>query len=246
MIHGLQFRREGRFCFLCYTLNMEEKKSGFILIDKPVGPTSFGVIARLRKITNIKKIGHAGTLDPFATGLLIIAIGREATREIDRYVKLDKEYETLINFQRNTDTGDRDGKTTFEYLGGKISALEIKKTLRSFLGRQKQIPPMFSAKKINGKKLYELARQGKTIKRKPSNIEIYEIKLLSYHWPRAKIRVKVSSGTYIRVLGEDLGRKLGTGAFLEELKRTKVGAFSLKKAKKLAKINPKNWQKFLF
>lgn len=225
---------------------MEVKNSGFILIDKPAGPTSFGVIAQLRKITNIKKIGHAGTLDPFATGLLIVAIGREATREIAKYVKLDKEYEALVNFQKSTDSGDRDGRIISEYQGEEIAEEKIKEALLSFIGPQKQIPPMFSAKKIGGKKLYELARQGKTVAREAADIEIYDIELLSYVWPRAKIRIKVSSGTYIRTVGEDLGKKLGTGAFLEELRRTKVGDFDLKKAKKLADINQENWQEYLF
>lgn len=224
---------------------MKEKSSGFILIDKPAGPTSFGVIARLRKITGIKKIGHAGTLDPFATGLLIVAIGREATRRIDRYVKLNKEYEALIDFSRITDTYDREGQTVFEYRGDKIKKGDLKKALKSFIGRQKQVPPMFSAKKIGGKKLCDLARKGLEVKRKASDIEIYKIKLLKYKWPRAKIRAKVSSGTYVRTLAYDLGQKLNTGAYLEELRRIKIGCFKISQAKQLDQINQDNWFKFL-
>ncbi|MBD3248063.1 tRNA pseudouridine(55) synthase TruB [Candidatus Falkowbacteria bacterium] len=218
---------------------------GFILIDKPAGITSFGVIARLRKITGIKKIGHAGTLDPFATGLLIVAISREATRKIDQYVKLDKEYEALIDLSEITDTYDKDGKTIFEYKGEPIKKKKIKKVLKSFVGKQKQVPPMFSAKKIGGKKLYELARKGQEIERQANDIEIYNIKILKHKWPLAKIRVKVSSGTYIRSLAYDIGRNLGTGGYLKELRRIQIGKFGVKKAYKIEKINKDNWQKHL-
>ncbi len=223
-----------------------EKESGFILIDKPAGITSFGVIARLRKITGIKKIGHAGTLDPFATGLLIVAIGRGATREIDKYVKLDKEYEALIDLSRTTDTYDKEGKTTFEYKGKKIEKKELKEILKGFIGKQEQIPPMFSAKKVNGKKLYELARKGKKIKREPSDVEIYDIKLLEYTWPEVKIRTKVSSGTYIRALARDVGNKLKTGACLKELRRLEINGFTVKEAKSIEEIKEDKWKYLLF
>jgi len=232
---------------------MKQKESGFILIDKPVGPSSFGVIARLRKITSLKKIGHAGTLDPFASGLLVCAIGREATREIEKFVKLDKEYVADVVLGKRTDTFDRQGETIFEYSGEKIAKKKIKEVVASFSGKQEQIPPMFSAKKINGKKLYELARQGIEIERQPSKIEIFKIKILKYNWPRLKIRVKCSSGTYVRSLADDIGQKLGCGAYLEELRRTKIGKFDVKKAVKISclpnkkeKLKNSNWKKYLF
>ena len=232
---------------------MKQKEFGFILIDKPVGPSSFGVIARLRRITGLKKIGHAGTLDPFASGLLLCAIGREATREIEKFVKLDKEYVADVFLGKRTDTFDRQGETILEYSGEKIAKKKVKETVASFSGKQEQIPPMFSAKKIKGKKLYELARQGIEVERQPNKIEIFKIKILKYNWPKLKIEVKCSSGTYIRSLADDIGTKLGCSAYLEELRRTKIGKFNVKKAVKISclpnkkeKLNVGNWKKYLF
>ena len=224
----------------------EEKKFGFILIDKPVGPTSFSVVACLRRITGIKKIGHAGTLDPFASGLLLCAIGREATREIGQFVKLGKEYEADIFLGKSTDTFDRQGSIREEYVGKKIKRKTVEAAVFSFLGKQKQIPPMFSAKKIGGRKLCDLARKGIEIERRPNEIEIYELKILRYSWPRLKIRISCSSGTYIRSLADDLGKKLGSGAHLTELRRTRINGYLVKKAVKLEKIKAENWCKFLF
>ncbi len=222
------------------------KQSGFLLIDKSVGPTSFDIIYKLRKITDIKKIGHAGTLDPRASGLLIVAVGREATREIDKFLKLDKEYVAQIDLSKNTDTYDMEGKVTEEFVDKKIKKGEIKKVIKSFLGKQKQIPPMFSAKKVGGKKLYELARAGMKIERKSSDIEIFDIKITKYKWPKLEIKVKCGSGTYIRSLSRDIGKKLDQGGTLSSLKRTKINKYSLRKAKKIDKLNKNNWFKFLF
>jgi len=224
----------------------EEKKFGFILIDKPVGPTSFSVVAYLRRITGIKKIGHAGTLDPFASGLLLCAIGREATREIGQFVKLGKEYEADIFLGKSTDTFDREGNVIKEYAGKNIGRKAVEAVVFSFLGKQLQIPPMFSAKKIGGKKLCDLARKGIKIERQPNGIEIYELKILRYSWPHLKIRISCSSGTYIRSLADDLGQKLGSGAYLAELRRTRINGYLVKKAVKLEKIKAENWCKFLF
>jgi tRNA pseudouridine55 synthase len=225
---------------------VNEKESGFILINKPVGPTSFGVIARLRKITGIKKIGHAGTLDPAASGLLLCAIGREATRQISQFVKMDKEYEALVILGAVSDTFDREGEIIKKYSGQPIKIKEIKKAISSFLGKQEQIPPMFSAKKVGGKKLCDLARKGIEIVRAPSQIEIYNLKVLKYKWPELRLRIKCSSGTYIRSLAADIGEGLGCGAYLGALVRTELGEYKLKKAIDLEKINSQNWRKFLF
>ncbi|HTW96680.1 MAG TPA: tRNA pseudouridine(55) synthase TruB [Candidatus Methylomirabilis sp.] len=220
--------------------------SGFILVDKPEGITSHDVIARLRRITGIKKIGHAGTLDPAAAGLLLCAIGRPATRCLNEFVKLDKEYEAKIILGKVSATYDREGKISQAYAGKPLSRREVAAALISFLGKQDQVPPMFSAKKINGKKLYQLARSGVEIERRPATIEIYELKILKYRWPELSARVKCSSGTYIRTLADDLGKKLGCGAYLAGLTRTAIGKFNLKKARKLAKINQANWRKLIF
>jgi tRNA pseudouridine55 synthase len=224
---------------------MENQPSGFILLDKPAGPTSFGMVAFLRRTTGIKKIGHAGTLDPFATGLLIMGVGRQATRQLDSFLKQEKEYEATLRLGARTDTFDIEGEIKDVYSGEEIKNKEIKKIVASFKGKQKQTPPMFSAKKIGGKKLYELARAGKEIFREPSNIEIIKIKVLKYKWPELKIVVACSSGTYIRSLANDIGLKLGCGAYLTALRRTKIGRFNVKSAIVTTKITSKNWQKLL-
>ena len=213
--------------------------SGFLLVNKPSGPTSHDIIDKLRAITGIKKIGHAGTLDPFASGLLIVGVGREATREISQFVKLDKTYKTRLKLGYVSNTYDRDGEIKAKSAKCKtqsnsVKLKAIKEVLKHFTGAQEQIPPMFSAKKIKGKKLYELARKGISIKRKPHKIHIFYIKLLKYKWPHTDLEIKCSSGTYIRTLGHDIGKKLGTGAYVEELTRTAIGKFLLKNAVSLA------------
>ncbi len=218
---------------------------GFILFDKPPKKTSHDVIDLFRKITKIKKIGHAGTLDPFATGLLILGIGREATGKLEKFLKLDKEYIARIKLGEISNTFDRTGKIKKLQVKKIPTEKEIKKNLREFLGEIYQTPPLYSAKKIKGKKAYELARKGKKIELKPQKVKIYEIKILKYNWPYLKIKINCSSGTYIRSLANDIGKKLTCGAYLEELRRTKIGDLSVEKAKKLSEINSKNWKKFL-
>lgn len=216
---------------------MENIISGFFIINKPIGITSHDVIDKLRIITSIKKIGHAGTLDPFASGVLIVAIGRESTREISKFVKLDKEYIADIFLGAETDTYDRTGVKIFKKSKfTNLSKKKIEEILLKFLGKQKQIPPMFSAKKVGGKKLYKLARKGIKIKREPENIEIFEIKLIKYVWPLLKIKIKCSSGTYIRSLAYDIGIKLGCGGYLNELERTAIGDFKISDALDIKKF----------
>jgi tRNA pseudouridine55 synthase len=222
-----------------------KNSGGFIFFDKPAGITSHGAVAFFRRITGVKKIGHAGTLDPFATGLLILGIGRDFTKRLEEFLKKNKEYEATLRLGKTTDTYDCDGRILSEYGGEKINSKEIKKTTADFVGKQNQLPPMFSAKKINGKKLYELARKGLEVERKPSRIEIHQIKILKYHWPELKLRIKCSSGTYIRSLAQDIGRKLGCGAYLSALRRISIGRVNIKKAVKNDEINPENWRNFL-
>lgn len=222
------------------------KPSGFLLINKPSGPTSHDIVDRLRQIISIKTIGHAGTLDPFASGLLIVAIGRPATRAISRFVKLDKTYEAVLRLGAVSDTYDRTGKLKVKSEKLKITREDIINLLCSFIGIQEQVPPMYSAKKVGGKKLYQLARQGKEIERKPEKINIEEIKILKYEWPKLNLRVKCSSGTYIRALAHDIGKALKCGAYLEELRRTAIGEYQLKNAHRLMSINETNWPDLLF
>lgn len=226
-----------------------KQQSGFILIDKPKNWTSFDVVAKLRSITGVKKIGHAGTLDPIATGLLIVAIGRESTKQIDKYMKMDKVYIAKAKLGETSDTYDADGKIVETQSITSLrntSKQTILNVLPNFVGDIQQIPPMFSAKKVGGKKLYELARQGKEIERKPININISKIDLLNFDYPWFEIEVHCSTGTYIRSLIYDIGQKLEVGAVMYELRRIKIGNFDIKKAVQIERLNRNNWTNFLF
>lgn len=213
----------------------------FLLINKPTGWTSFDVVNFIRKKERVRtgtkniKVGHAGTLDPFATGLLIVGVGREATKRLDEFKNLPKTYIATIHLGAVSDTQDVTGTIQKQEANNtKQPNLEtVKKIIANFIGKQKQIPPMFSAKKIGGQRLYKLARQGKEIEREPSEIEIYQITLLGYDYPILKIEVECSAGTYIRTLAADIGEKLGTGAYCEELTRTKIGEYTLDKAESI-------------
>ncbi len=221
------------------------KNSGFLVVNKPVGPTSHDIVNQLRKITGIKKIGHAGTLDPFAGGVLVLAIGRNATKQIDKIVKTQKKYKAQICLGVVTDTHDSTGKIIEENKIEFITRKKIKKVLKNFQGRQKQIPPMFSAKKIKGEKLYNLARQGKIVEREPVEIEVYELKLKNYDFPGVEIEIICSSGTYIRSLAYDIGQELECGAYLKELQRTAVGDYTLKNAVNPEILTSQNWTEYL-
>jgi len=223
-----------------------EKHFGFLLVDKSIGPTSFDVIYQLRKITGIKKIGHTGTLDPFASGLLIVAIGKEATKKISQFVKLDKKYEAEIILGAESNTYDRTGKITEKKEIKKINKKDIIKVLKKIKETKEQIPPMYSAKKIGGKKLYELARKNIEIDRPVQLITISKIKIIDYSWPKIRLKITCSSGTYIRSIANDLGKELNCGAYLNELRRTKIGRYRVEKAKKIENIDSENWTKYIF
>ncbi len=208
---------------------------GFINIYKPGGMTSFDVIAVLRKITHIKQIGHTGTLDPFATGVLPICIGK-STRLIE-YLPDDKEYIATVKFGADTDTYDLDGQILKTY-SKKITKIELEAILKDFKGEIEQYPPKYSAIKVNGKKLYEYARKGQEIEIKPRKVFISGIKLLEFNEQEqcAKILVGCSKGTYIRSIAYDIGQRLACGGYLIGLERTKAGMFNLKTAIKLDEI----------
>lgn len=206
----------------------------FLLINKPVDWTSHDVVAYIRKqYPRGTRVGHAGTLDPFATGLLIVAVGRENTKQLDTFKNLPKTYEATVFLGATSNTFDPEGEVV--YKGGVQTPTieQIKTTIRKFTGKIRQIPPMFSAKKINGQKLYDLARQGKEVERLPVDLEIYSLKVLSYQFPHLKIEVQCSAGTYIRSLANDIGADLGTGAYCLELTRTAIGPHLLKNAEPL-------------
>ena len=222
-----------------------KSKTGFILINKPSGITSHDVVDYLRKITGIKKIGHSGTLDPLATGLLILGIGRGATKLLYKFLNEKKEYIAKIRLGAISTTYDREGEIVFKENVKIPTAEEVKKILKKFCGKIEQIPPYFSAKKIKGKKMYELARKGKEVELKPIRVEIHKISFLKYKWPFLEIKVNCSSGTYIRSLANDIGKELDCGGYIEELTRIRIGKFCLDEAVGLYELNSQNWEKFL-
>lgn len=205
---------------------------GFLNIYKPKGLTSHDVVARLRKITKVRQIGHTGTLDPFATGVLPICIGK-ATRLIE-YLDDDKEYLATVQFGKNTATYDLEGEITATF-DKKVTEEDVKNALKDFEGEISQIPPIYSAIKVNGKKLYDYARQGQDIEIKPRKVTISKIELKEFDKTSqsAKITVACSKGTYIRSIAYDLGAKLGCGGYLTALERTKAGKFQENTAIKL-------------
>lgn len=200
-------------------------REGLLLVDKPSGKTSFSLVTQLRRLTKISKIGHAGTLDPFATGLMIMLIGK-FTRLSQNYLTEEKEYSCKVLLGQATDTYDRDGKITFT--SDHIPSLsDIETTLSSFQGSVSQIPPMYSAKKIQGKKLYELARRGIEIEREPITVNL-QTTLLDYTYPHLSLNIVCSKGTYIRTIAHDIGKLLGTFGHLVELRRLRSGSFHVK------------------
>lgn len=208
-----------------------------LLIDKPTGISSFGVVARVRRQLSIEvghkvKVGHTGTLDPFATGLLILLIGK-ATKRSDEFLKLDKEYKATVRLGANSTTGDIEGEIKKNDGAKAPKEAEVRQVLGEFVGEISQKVPKYSAVKINGRRAYDLARKGMDVEMPVRKVQIYELKLVSYKWPDLKIKCKVSSGTYIRALGEDIGKKLGVGGYLTELRRTKIGKYKIEDAEEL-------------
>lgn len=215
-----------------------------ILIDKPAGLSSFGVVARVRRRLSMEagkkvKVGHTGTLDPFATGLLIL-LANKATKLSNQFLKLDKWYEATICLGKTSTTGDPEGEI-IEQNTEKVPTLEeVKAVVNQFVGQITQTVPAFSAVKINGQRAYQLARRGEDVAMPTRQIEIYAIEILSYNYPELVIRTHVSSGTYIRTLGEDIGKALGVGAYLTALRRTQVGEYQIENAVKLSDFMGEN------
>ncbi len=211
---------------------------GILLVDKPVGWTSFDVVAKIRGkrraalkeagITPTKrqlKVGHAGTLDPFATGLLIILLG-DATKQSDEFLKQDKVYEATIRLGKVSSTGDPEGELT-EVNNSRPTNVEVRAALTKFTGEIRQTPPIFSAIKINGQRAYKLARKGQKVDIPTRKITIHSLELIDYSYPDLRIRTHVSSGTYIRSLAQDIGEALGTGAYCSELRRVTIGEMTI-------------------
>lgn len=215
---------------------MSDFHAGVFLIDKPVGPTSFTMVRWVRKLLGIKKVGHAGTLDPFASGLLIVCAGRPATKLISSFMDGEKEYLATLCLGRQTTTMDPEGEIVAESNVGLRTAAEVETCLKQFRGEQLQKPPAYSALKHEGKPLYYYARKGIEIEKEPRIVHIKELvrmdgggDLCGDH-PELRLRVVCSKGTYIRSLASDIGRALGCGAYLTELRRTCSGPFAIENA----------------
>ena len=209
---------------------------GLLLVDKPKDKTSFYLVHVLRKITNVRKIGHTGTLDPLATGVMVMLIGSTYTKKTPLFIKQTKEYETTLLLGKISNTYDSQGEITT------ISSLvptpaDIETALSHFQGTILQIPPMFSAKKQKGQKLCDLARRGIEVERKPVQLEV-TTKMISYDYPYLKLSIECSSGTYVRSIAHDLGALLKTGALISQLTRIRSGPFHLNECTPLEKINP--------
>ena len=212
--------------------------NGIVNIYKEKGYTSHDVVAVLRKVVGQKKIGHTGTLDPDATGVLPVCLGR-ATKVCELLTDHDKTYEALLLLGKMTDTQDISGEVLEERDPGDLTEEEVRSCIESFIGEYDQIPPMYSALKVNGKKLYELAREGKTVERKSRKVQIHGIRILEMNLPHVRMEVDCSKGTYIRTLCHDIGEKLQVGGCLAERERTKVGRFLKEDAVTLDEVRQK-------
>lgn len=216
--------------------------SGILNVDKPAGMTSHDVVDRVRQMTGQRRVGHAGTLDPSATGVLVVCLG-QATR-VAEYLMADKVYLAQICLGVSTDTHDAEGEVTAT-AEVDVREEEVREALASFVGPIQQVPPMYSALKREGTPLYKLARQGITVEREPRPVEIHNIELLAWTPPLLIIRVECSPGTYVRALARDLGQKLGCGAHLHSLTRLASGHFTLEKAVSLEALAQGNWREFI-
>lgn len=219
-------------------------KNEIFAIYKPVGMTSHDVVDRVRRATGERRVGHAGTLDPLARGVLVIGVGREATQRLGEVVKKEKEYVAKIRLGATSTTDDAEGELRGCFISShpkvRPPAIEdIEKTKKKFVGKILQTPPRYSAVKIRGKEAYKRARKGEDIELQPREVEIKEYEIISYEWPILEIRVVTGPGVYIRSLARDIGEALGVGGYLEDLERTRVGEFTKDKALALEKYEEK-------
>lgn len=219
---------------------------GIVLVDKPKGWTSFDVVAKIRgqlkRETGLKKpkVGHTGTLDPLATGLMVVVCGTYCKRA-GEFSKLDKTYDVTMRLGQTSTTGDEEGEKTVvsEEIPREQAVIDA---LQAFVGQISQVPPVYSAIKVNGQRAYDLARKGQEVKLEPRHVTVYEISDVSYAYPFIQFTAQVSSGTYIRSLVEDIGKRLGTGAYMSDLRRTVVGKYRLNEAITLDNFKLENIQ----
>jgi len=216
--------------------NLDYLSGQVILIDKPVNWTSFDVVAKIRRLTKVKKVGHAGTLDPLATGLLIICTGKK-TKEISNYQEQRKKYSGIITLGKSSPSMDLATELTEKVLPDNLTEERILKVRNKFLGIIEQVPPMFSAIKHKGKALYKFARAGKEVERKPKQVEIFSFEILNIDLPDIHFEISCSKGTYIRVIANDFGNELGCGGILSLLRRTEIGEYKVDDAYEMSEFS---------
>lgn len=215
---------------MSHNQNIFSSIDGILVINKPKNWTSFDVVKKVRNLLRAKKVGHTGTLDPMATGVLVLCFGR-ATKEVQKIMGMEKEYVGEVTLGATSNTDDADGEITPNLNKPTDPGLGvIEKLLEEFKGTIEQIPPQFSAKKVEGHRAYKLARKGQLVELKPNLVTVHKIEILDYFWPKLKIRVQCGKGFYMRSLARDIGEKLGVGGYLTELKRTRVGKYSIEQA----------------
>lgn len=209
------------------------KTRGMVAVVKPKGPTSHDIINRLRRLTGEYRIGHAGTLDPLASGVLVVGIGRDATKVLAREVKKEKEYKAIVRFGATSTTDDAGGEVTPHAVAHKPTRAEVKASLAPMIGRILQVPPAFSAVKKAGVKAYKRARRGNEVKLEPRLVEVKNIEIAAYRWPRLTLTITTGPGAYIRSIARDLGNALGVGGYVQELQRIRVGDYRIDTALRL-------------
>lgn len=221
----------------CRASGASDQYEGTIFsVYKPPGMTSHDVVGAVRRRTGVKKVGHAGTLDPFARGVLIVGVGREATRQLGQLAKLEKEYVARLKLGWTSTTDDVEGEKEETRVSGIPGRQDVESVLATFQGRIRQIPPRYSAIKIAGQPAYKRVRNGEEVEMPERIVNIKEIVILEYEWPTLTLRTVTSSGTYIRALARDIGAKLSTGAYLEELERTRVGNYTANTCKTIGEL----------
>ena len=219
--------------------NLTSSLNGILVVNKPSGITSHDVVDAIRRKFRMKRVGHAGTLDPLATGVLIILLGK-ATKLFTKFSNFDKAYLATMQLGLKTSTADIKGKVVEEKPYGAIRKEQIEEVMKKFRGEIEQIPPMVSAVKVNGERLYKLARKGIEVKREPRAITVFSLELLEFDSPSVKIFLECSKGTYVRKIAEDIGEELRCGACITKIHRTKVGPFVIEEASSLEEVNEKN------
>lgn len=208
---------------------------GLLILNKPKTWTSFDVVAKIRGKFKVKKVGHTGTLDPMATGVLVLCLGK-ATKLVQSLTGVDKEYIGEVTLGATSNTDDAEGEIVEQSNTRPVSLEQIQTILKEFEGEIFQTPPQFSAKKVNGKRAYAMARKGQEVELKPVQIRINSIEILDYQWPKLTLKIDCGKGTYIRSIARDIGEKLGVGGYLSALERTRVGQYSIEQAKSIEEV----------